>query len=419
MKSLSVLLLLPLFSSPALTQIVVEGTVTGRAGQPEAAVLVRIESLSVGATTRADGTYRLTIPDSRIEAGARVTITATRTGLSAISHSLTLSPGARLTQNFQMGTEPIVLEDIVTTGTGLERVSGQTVLAASGRPGPAPSILLRRPANMEAVGRGEEPVYVVDGVVLDASPVDIDPAEIESLEVVKGASGVQVYGARAANGVVRVTTRRAREQLVIGARGGALRWSYDFPWPPPRWTTRHDLPPRLFEGGRTLGDAFARLRDALVRAGYDEWGVYGLGRDGFVVVARREVIDEAGEPIPPRWSEAEEELSWGAYFRSLVFADPGRYRIIAIVVSPRPLRPGGTADEGALARMTLDGSRNLPPERAGTPLATGTQYVALIYEFYRRSEDSPIRLVTRSRISSVDHLSRAQLWTRQELLGGR
>ncbi|HEX6368803.1 MAG TPA: carboxypeptidase regulatory-like domain-containing protein, partial [Longimicrobium sp.] len=95
----------------------VTGRVTNAQGQPEAAVLVRIESLNAGASTGADGTYRLVIPGARIRAGQAVQITASRQGLSPVSRSVTLSPGASLTQNFQMAAQIILLEDVVVTGT--------------------------------------------------------------------------------------------------------------------------------------------------------------------------------------------------------------------------------------------------------------------------------------------------------------
>ena len=62
---------------------VVSGRVTNASGGPENAVLVRIEALSVGTTTGADGSYRLVVPASRVRAGQTVTITASRVGYLA------------------------------------------------------------------------------------------------------------------------------------------------------------------------------------------------------------------------------------------------------------------------------------------------------------------------------------------------
>lgn len=217
----------------------VTGRVTNAQGQPEAAVLVRIESLNAGASTGADGTYRLVIPGARIRAGQAVQITASRQGLSPVSRSVTLSPGANLTQNFQMSTQIILLEDVVVTGTAgaveakkvpfevgqvtaddiqvpptnaasaiQGKVAGATVVSGSGRPGSAPSILLRGPKSINASGRSQEPLYIVDGVILGASIADIDALDIEKIEVLKGAAAASLYGSRAANGVINITTRR-------------------------------------------------------------------------------------------------------------------------------------------------------------------------------------------------------------------
>lgn len=219
----------------------VTGRVTNAQGQPEAAVLVRIESLNAGASTGADGSYRLVIPGARIRAGQSVQITASRQGLASVSRSITLSPGANLTQNFQMTAQIILLEDVVVTGTAgavevaklpftvgrvdaadlqvpavsaggaiQGKVAGAQVVSPSGLPGQAPSILLRGPKSINSAGRSQEPLYIVDGVILAGGMQDIDSNDIESVEVVKGAAASSLYGARAAYGVVQITTRSGR-----------------------------------------------------------------------------------------------------------------------------------------------------------------------------------------------------------------
>jgi TonB-linked SusC/RagA family outer membrane protein len=220
----------------------VTGRVTNAQGQPEAAVSVRIESLNVGASTGADGNYRLVVPGARLRAGQSVTITASRQGLSPVSRTITLSPGANLTQNFQMATNVLLLEDVVVTGVAgptsravvpfeiakinaedlpvpslngpggaiQGKVAGARVVQASGTPGTAPAIILRAPTAINAQGRSQEPLYIVDGVILGGGLQGIDAQDIESIEVVKGAAAASLYGSRAANGVVQVTTKRGR-----------------------------------------------------------------------------------------------------------------------------------------------------------------------------------------------------------------
>ena len=94
-------------SSPLAAQepATVSGRVTNASGAAENAVTVRINSLSIGTTTAPDGTYRLVIPASRLRTGQPLTITASRVGLASSSRTVTLSPGAALTQNFQLGAD--------------------------------------------------------------------------------------------------------------------------------------------------------------------------------------------------------------------------------------------------------------------------------------------------------------------------
>jgi hypothetical protein len=104
-------------SAPEGAAASVTGRVANAQDQPEAAVLVRIESLNAGVSTGADGTYRLVIPGTRICPGQPVRIIASRQGLAPVSRSITLSPGAQLTQNFQMSAQIVLLEDVTVTGT--------------------------------------------------------------------------------------------------------------------------------------------------------------------------------------------------------------------------------------------------------------------------------------------------------------
>jgi Ca-activated chloride channel family protein len=252
--------LLLAFALPLAAQApaTVTGRVTNAQGQPEAAVLVRIESLNVGASTGADGGYRLVVPGTRILAGQQAIITAARTGLTPVSRTITLSPGAALTQDFRMATSALMLEDIVVTGAAgavearkvpfdvgyvapqdiqvpptsaapiQGRVAGASVASPSGPPRVAPSILLRGPKSITSTGRSQEPLYIVDGVILGASVADIDALDIEKIEVLKGAAAASLYGSRAANGVVQITTRSG-----AGARLAAEPAPAPAPPPPP------------------------------------------------------------------------------------------------------------------------------------------------------------------------------------------
>jgi TonB-dependent SusC/RagA subfamily outer membrane receptor len=91
------------------------------------------------------------------------------------------------------------------------KVAGAVVVSGSGRPGSTPSILLRGVTSLDASGRNQEPLYIVDGVILGSSMVDLDALDIETIEVVKGAAAASLYGSRAANGVIQVRTKRGAQ----------------------------------------------------------------------------------------------------------------------------------------------------------------------------------------------------------------
>lgn len=243
---------------------VVSGRVTNASGGPENAVLVRIEALSVGTTTGADGSYRLVVPASRVRAGQTVTITASRVGLASSSRQITLNSGASLTQNFQLGSDVLRLGEIVATGQGtattraratttVNTVSSQAieesrennvvaalagkapnvlVTSSSGDPGAGAYIQIRGAAS---VFGGTQPLFVVDGTPIDNRSTrtedysnrdpsaggtngttvtnraaDINPADIADIQILKGGAATALYGSRGANGVVLITTKSGR-----------------------------------------------------------------------------------------------------------------------------------------------------------------------------------------------------------------
>ena len=244
--------------------VVVSGRVTNASGQPENAVSVRIDALSVGTVTVSDGSYRLVIPASRVRAGQQVAITASRVGLASSSRQITLNPGASLTQNFQLGADVLQLAEIVATGQGtattrartsatVNSVSAQTieesqetnviaalagkapnvlVTSTSGDPGAGAYIQIRGAASV--VG-GTQPLIVVDGTPIENGSYriedydndnpgsggttgtvvgnragDINPADIADIQILKGGAATSLYGSRGANGVVLITTKSGR-----------------------------------------------------------------------------------------------------------------------------------------------------------------------------------------------------------------
>ena len=79
---------------------------------------------------------------------------------------------------------------------------------SSARPGDAPTIKVR---GTNSINYGQDPIYVIDGIVVDEGLNNINPDDIASIEVLKDASSKAIYGYRAANGVILVTTKKGRK----------------------------------------------------------------------------------------------------------------------------------------------------------------------------------------------------------------
>jgi TonB-linked SusC/RagA family outer membrane protein len=246
-------LALVLIVTPAvLSAQAITGKVTDVTGAPLVAVTVTVEGAAVGAQTRDDGTYRIT----GAPAGARILL-ARRVGYAASRQAVTVG-SADVTVNFQLTAAPASLEAVVATATGAQRKIelGNTVesINAAQRAETVPVRTMGEMLTAQATGvqvipatvtgtasririrgqasraRSNDPIYFVDGVRINTSTGgidgagtpsrlnDINPEEIESIEIVKGPSASTLYGTDAANGVIVITTKRGR--------AGATRWDF-------------------------------------------------------------------------------------------------------------------------------------------------------------------------------------------------
>ncbi len=253
-----------LFVAPALAQnAVVRGTVTSvDRKEPIAGVNVLIPELNLSVLTTDRGVYTLTVPAARMTS-TPVTVTARGIGFKSMSRQVTLSAG-EVTVDFALATDINRLEEVIVTGTleGVERakvpfsvgrlttedlpvpaldpiralqgkVAGLRIAQTTGRPGTAPEIMLRGPTSINASGRSQEPLIIVDGVIMHVGSIqELGGLDIESVEVVKGAAGASLYGTQAANGVITITTKRGgstdgvkfNARTEIGAQAFASYW---------------------------------------------------------------------------------------------------------------------------------------------------------------------------------------------------
>jgi TonB-linked SusC/RagA family outer membrane protein len=215
------------------------GTVTGRVlsvetGEPLVGAQILVEGTDLGAITRANGRFLIL----QIPAGTH-TVSATLIGYGRVSRSVTVTPGDTAQMDLRLEPRAVALSEIVVTGVAgatqrtklpfevaqvrardlpvasvnagsilTGKVAGVTVHQGSGRPGSAPSMLLRGVTSLDASGRDQEPLFIVDGVILGEQLMDLDALDIESVEIIKGAAAASLYGSRAQNGVVQIRTKR-------------------------------------------------------------------------------------------------------------------------------------------------------------------------------------------------------------------
>ena len=237
------------------------GTVRGRiidavSNQPLSDVQVRVENTTMGTLSGANGEYVL----SNIPAG-QATISARRVGYAATRQVVTVPAGGEVTQDFALRVAAVTLDEVVSTGVAAPaarrtvgnavetvsaeevnqapgavsidqalqgKVTGALITENSGQPGGGVSVRLRGTGSILG---GAEPLYVVDGVIVDNSSAalisiganagrgnaaltnrigDIEPQDVERIEVLKGAAAAALYGSRANNGVIQIFTKRGQ-----------------------------------------------------------------------------------------------------------------------------------------------------------------------------------------------------------------
>lgn len=242
----------------------VTGRITAEGGQPLFGANVAIEALAIRVGTNEEGRYTIVVPGARVR-GQQVVVLVRSFGYVPQTKSITLEGGSQ-THDFVLKQDVNRLSQVVVTGvTGATevkklpftvaqvsaedmpvpganplsqiqgKVPGANIVSASGRPGTAPAVILRGPQSINASGRGQDPLYIIDGVISQGGIQDINPQDIENIEVVKGAAASSLYGSRAGNGVIQITTRsgrnagegvRFRTQLEYGAQSIENEYEY-------------------------------------------------------------------------------------------------------------------------------------------------------------------------------------------------
>lgn len=212
----------------ALAQdITVTGTVTSaddKVGLP--GVSVQVVGTTRGTQTQADGTYKISVPGGgklrftsvgmnaqEIEVGNRTVIDVVMQGNSqSLSEVVVVGYGTAKRKDLTGSVTSIASKDM-NAGVNQNplqsiqgKVAGLVITQPSGDPTQNPTVRLR---GYTSLAGGSDPLYVVDGMI--GVPINtVSPSDIETMDVLKDASAAAIYGSRAANGVIMITTKRGK-----------------------------------------------------------------------------------------------------------------------------------------------------------------------------------------------------------------
>ena len=222
--------------------LTVSGSVTDAEGFPMEGAAVVVKGTSSGTTTNPEGRFELSVPRDAVLVASYI---------GYISQEMKV--GGEHTINFVLLEDSAYLDDVIIVAYGtmsksdftgsasqvsgdriaqssaesvdkgmIGKISGVRVASSTGDPGSAGSVQIR---GVSSISAGTSPLYVVDGVVISSSTEGdlnvgyksmgilntLNPDDVESVTVLKDAAAASLYGSRAANGVILITTKRGRQ----------------------------------------------------------------------------------------------------------------------------------------------------------------------------------------------------------------
>ena len=234
-KNLLIILSLLLFSTTLLAQQSITGKVTGENGEFLPGVNVRVKDTQTGSVTDGNGNYSIKTPakgilvfssvgfkNQEIIIGSRNVINVSMTSdIGSLDEVVVIGYGTQKKASLTGAVASITSKELTALPVpSIEsamqgRVSGVQV-TNNGSPGEAPIVRVR---GIGSINYAANPLYVIDGYAVGGLN-EIDARDIESLDVLKDASSAAIYGSRAANGVILVTTKK-------GSRDGKLHVNVD------------------------------------------------------------------------------------------------------------------------------------------------------------------------------------------------
>ena len=262
----------------------VTGTVTdAQTGEPVPFASIQLKGTLTGGSTDADGNYSILVYDDavlifssigyqtqEVEVAGRPAINvALEPDAEMLDETIVVAFGTSTKESFTGSATVVKSSDIARVQSSeptraLEgMVAGVQMTTSSGSLGSSPSIMIR---GISSINAGTAPLYVVDGVPYSGDLDNINPSDIESMTVLKDAASNALYGARGANGVIMITTKKAKagEAVVnVDAKWGwntkALK-EYDYITDPGQYYETHyaALYNSYVRGGSSPNDAWLK-----------------------------------------------------------------------------------------------------------------------------------------------------------------
>jgi TonB-linked SusC/RagA family outer membrane protein len=225
MKSCSLTLFAVLFLCAFVSAQSIKGKVTSDKGEPLVGASIVIKGTTTGAITDLDGNYELKEAkdaktlvfsfighDSKdVAVNGQTTIDVILSEGSALNEVVVVGYGTQKKSQTtgaisSLNSRQLTEMPITSLGQALQgRVAGIDVVQSGSKPGSVPTIRIRGRRSFRA---SNDPLYVVDGIPLAGGYEDFNPNDVQSMEVLKDATATAIYGARGANGVVLISTKR-------------------------------------------------------------------------------------------------------------------------------------------------------------------------------------------------------------------
>ncbi len=391
----------------------VSGTVKDSAGQPIIGATVVIEGSNVGTTTSADGTFRLDAPAnanlvvSFIGYEAQTVALGSRTSVAivladdtqSIDDVVVVAYGTS-SKEAVTGSVTMVKSDVIEQRTtsnvtsALEGASaGVQVSSSYGEPGASTDILIR---GFGSINGNNAPLYVVDGNIFSGNMSDLNPADIESMSILKDAASAALYGSRAAQGVVLITTKKGKESgklnVNVSTKQGVYTRGlkeYDVldadPWMEVMWNTLYNDYSNSY--GAKYGDEFVRdYTNANFIRGNIKNNIYDAADDAIINPATGKIQAKVKPGYTDlNWFDPVEKTGYRGEYNIQLDAAGNNYDVFASV---NYLNEEGYVEATGFERTTARVAANFTPKKwfkAGVNLSGSLQtqnYRATAYSSY-------------------------------------